>query len=53
MLSTLLERGEHLKELAQEVGAHPESISALYRKLKVIERLPFLLHMALMMLLTE
>lgn len=40
-LSTLLERGEHLKELAQEVGAHPESISALYRKLKLIERLPF------------
>lgn len=40
-LSTLLEKGDQLKELAAEVGAHPESISALYRKLKLIERLPF------------
>lgn len=40
-LKELLARGSHLKELAQETGAHPESISALYRKLKQIERLPF------------
>ncbi len=40
-LQILLEQGERLKEFAQEVGAHPESIAALYRKLKRIERLPF------------
>jgi DNA helicase HerA-like ATPase len=40
-LGALLSSGDRLKELAQEVGAHPESISALYRKLKQIERLPF------------
>lgn len=40
-LSVLLQRGEQAKELAQEIGAHPESIAALYRKLKRIERLPF------------
>lgn len=33
---------EDLKEFAQGLGAHPESIAALYRKLKRIERLPFL-----------
>ncbi|HLB40192.1 MAG TPA: ATP-binding protein, partial [Candidatus Babeliales bacterium] len=33
--------GEQAKELAQEVGAHPESIAALYRKLRKIEQLPF------------
>ena len=33
---------EDLKEFAQNLGAHPESIAALYRKLKRIERLPFL-----------
>lgn len=33
--------GEQPKELAQEVGAHPESIAALYRKLRKIEQLPF------------
>lgn len=41
-LSTLLASGERLKEFAQEIGAHPESVAALYRKLKRIERLPFL-----------
>ncbi len=30
-----------MKDFAQELGAHPESIAALYRKLKRIERFPF------------
>lgn len=41
-LTTLLAQGERLKDFAHEVGAHPESVAALYRKLKRIERLPFL-----------
>lgn len=41
-LQVLLSQGENLKEFAQNLGAHPESIAALYRKLKRIERLPFL-----------
>jgi uncharacterized protein len=40
-LSVLLERGQDAKEFAQEIGAHAESIAALYRKLKRVERLPF------------
>lgn len=40
-LHVLLSQGERLKEFAHELGAHPESIAALYRKLKRIERLPF------------
>lgn len=40
-LEILLSSGDSLKELSQAVGAHPESIGALYRKLKKIERLPF------------
>jgi hypothetical protein len=40
-LEVLLNNGDNLKEFAQELGAHPESIAALYRKLKRIERLPF------------
>jgi len=40
-LYVLLNQGETLKEFAQSIGAHPESIAALYRKLKRIERLPF------------
>ena len=40
-LTMLLSNGDNLKEFAQLVGAHPESIAALYRKLKRIERLPF------------
>lgn len=40
-LSTLLASGDDLKALAEQVGGHPESIAALYRKLKRIERLPF------------
>lgn len=40
-LAALLQHGENLKEFAENLGAHPESIAALYRKLKRIERLPF------------
>lgn len=40
-LAELLARGDQLKELAVEVGANPESIAALYRKVRQIERLPF------------
>lgn len=40
-LQVLLSQGETLKEFAQDLGAHPESIAALYRKLKRIERLSF------------
>ncbi|MFC1845496.1 helicase HerA domain-containing protein [Candidatus Dependentiae bacterium] len=41
-LQALLSQGDNLKDFAQELGAHPESIAALYRKLKRVERLPFL-----------
>ena len=40
-LSTLLSKGINAKEFAEEVGAHTESITALYRKLKKIEKYPF------------
>lgn len=40
-LEALLSKGHDAKEFAQEIGAHPESIAALYRKLKRIEKLPF------------
>ncbi len=40
-LSVLLSQGDNLKEFSQSIGAHPESIAALYRKLKRVERLPF------------
>jgi Predicted ATPase len=40
-LAVLLSQGENLKEFSQLIGAHPESIAALYRKLKRVERLPF------------
>ncbi len=40
-LFVLLNQGENIKDFAQSIGAHPESIAALYRKLKRIERLPF------------
>lgn len=45
-LSVLLDQGGNLKEFAQSIGAHPESIAALYRKLKRIEKLPFLMRTA-------
>lgn len=41
-LAILLSQGENLKELAAQIGAHPESLAALYRKLRQVERLPFL-----------
>ncbi len=41
-LSVLLDQGETLKEFAVSVGAHAESIGALYRKLKRLERFNFL-----------
>lgn len=40
-LHTLLNHGDTIKEFAQDIGAHPESVAALYRKLKRIEKLPF------------
>lgn len=40
-LLELLSKGHNAQEFAQSIGAHPESIAALYRKLKRIERLPF------------
>lgn len=42
-LEKLLEADGALKELAESVGAHAESVAALYRKLKRLERFPFLL----------
>lgn len=41
-LSVLLQQGENIKEFATETGAHPESISALYRKLKRLEKFSFI-----------
>lgn len=43
-LSALLSQGDRLKEFSQELGAHPESVAALYRKLKRLERFPFFKH---------
>jgi uncharacterized protein len=47
-LAVLLNQGGSLKEFAESLGAHPESIAALYRKLKRIERLPFFRQSVLM-----
>jgi DNA helicase HerA-like ATPase len=41
-LSVLLNQEGSLKEFAETVGAHAESIAALYRKLKRLERFPFI-----------
>lgn len=41
-LQTLLSQEGTIKEFADEIGAHPESVGALYRKLKRLERFPFL-----------
>jgi len=41
-LHQLLTYQGELKELADRIGAHPESIIALHRKLKCIERFPFI-----------
>ena len=42
MVVGLLARGADAKELAEEVGAHAESVGALYRKLKRLEKFPFI-----------
>lgn len=41
-LSVLLAQEGTIKEFAEEIGAHAESVGALYRKLKRFERFPFL-----------
>jgi hypothetical protein len=41
-LQVLLEQEGTIKEFAESVGAHAESVGALYRKLKRLERFPFL-----------
>ncbi|MFH1643936.1 MAG: DUF87 domain-containing protein [bacterium] len=41
-LKVLLEQDGTIKEFADEIGAHTESVGALYRKLKRLERFPFL-----------
>lgn len=41
-LNVLLDRGKEPKEFAEEIGAHAESVGALYRKLKRLEKFPFL-----------
>lgn len=41
-LITLLAQEGTIKEFADTVGAHAESVGALYRKLKRLERFPFL-----------
>lgn len=43
-LKVLLEQGDRIKDFAAELGAHAESLAALYRKLKSIERLPFFVY---------
>lgn len=40
-LSMLLSQGDNLKDFAQQLGGHPESIAALYRKLKRVHRYSF------------
>lgn len=40
-LQALLDYGHDAAEFAKTIGAHPESVAALYRKLQRIERLPF------------
>ena len=40
-LVALLQQGRDAKTFAEQIGAHPESIAALYRKLQRIEKLPF------------
>jgi hypothetical protein len=41
-LKILLEQEGTLKEFADQIGAHTESVGALYRKLKRLEKFPFL-----------
>lgn len=41
-LKVLLEQDGTIKEFAEEIGAHAESVGALYRKLKRLEKFSFL-----------
>ena len=41
-LKVLLEQDGTIKEFAEEIGAHAESVGALYRKLKRLEKFDFL-----------
>ncbi len=41
-LNVLLQQEKNVKEFAAEVGAHPESVGALVRKLKRLEKFSFL-----------
>jgi uncharacterized protein len=41
-LKVLLEQEGTIKEFAEDIGAHAESVGALYRKLKRLEKFPFL-----------
>ncbi|MBT4594786.1 ATP-binding protein [bacterium] len=41
-LSELLSQEGTIKEFAENIGAHTESVGALYRKLKRLERFPFI-----------
>lgn len=41
-LRVLLDQGECIKDFAQDIGAHAESVAALYRKLKRLENFSFL-----------
>jgi len=41
-LKVLLAQEGTIKEFAEEIGAHPESVGALYRKLKRLEKFKFL-----------
>lgn len=43
-LSELLKHGDNIKDFAFMLGAHPESVAALYRKLKRLEFFPFFTH---------
>jgi DNA helicase HerA-like ATPase len=43
-LGVLLAHEHKIKELAEDVGAHPESLGALVRKLKRVERFSFVTH---------
>ncbi len=40
-LAVLLRQSQSIRDFAQSIGAHPESLAALSRKLKRIEDLPF------------
>lgn len=46
-LRVLLAQDGTIKEFAEEVGAHAESVGALYRKLKRLQKFPFLKRNAL------